>query len=124
MSAVAVDVERRTRSGRVWAALGAAWGGLLGLLPHVLHHVGPLAGAALLAGATGRLLLAAIGLVAAVPFLRRLRRRFKTWQAPAIAVAIFAAMFVLSSFVVGPAIAGREDATTPVSDQRGHDQHH
>ena len=46
------------------------WGGLIGLLPHVLHHVGPLAGAAILAGAGGTLLFAAIGFVAAIPFLR------------------------------------------------------
>ena len=36
--------------GRVRSAVLAAWGGFIGLLPHVLHHVGPLAGAALLAG--------------------------------------------------------------------------
>lgn len=39
--------------GRLWSALVAAWGVFIGLLPHVLHHVGPLAGAALLAGTGG-----------------------------------------------------------------------
>jgi hypothetical protein len=59
----------------------------------VLHHIGPLAGAALLAGAAGTALFAAIGFVAAVPFLLRLHRRFQSWRAPAIALAVFAAMF-------------------------------
>ena len=55
---------------------------------------------------------------------RRLYRRFKTSRAPAIAIAIFAAMFAFSSFVVGPAITGKDDATPPVSGQQGHEQHH
>ena len=87
-----VAVEPASLGGRVWGAMLAVWGGFIGLLPHVLHHVGPLAGAALLAGATGRVLFAAIGFVAAIPFLRRLYRRFRTWRAPAIALAVFAAM--------------------------------
>jgi hypothetical protein len=53
------------------AAVGAV---VLGAAPHVLDHAGPLAGAALLAGATGKVLFGAIGLVAAVPMLRRLHR--------------------------------------------------
>jgi len=44
--------------------------------------------------------------------LRRLYRRFHTWKAPAIALAIFAPMYALSAFVIGPAISG--DAPTPV----------
>jgi hypothetical protein len=101
-----------------------AWGAFVGVLPHVLHHVGPLAGAALLVGATGRLLFAAIGFVAAIPFLRRLRRRFDTWKAPAIALAIFAVMFSLSSFVIGPAIAGDAAPARPAIVEDGHAAHH
>src|SRR5918995_1043511 len=56
-----VALERPSIAGRVWGAVLAIWGGFVGLLPHVLHHVGPLAGAALLAGASGRALFAAIG---------------------------------------------------------------
>lgn len=93
-------------AGRVWSGVLAAWGVATGLAPHVLHHVGPLAGAALVAGATGRLLFAAIGFVAAIPFLLRLHRRFGTWKAPAVALSLFAAMFALSTFVIGPAITG------------------
>lgn len=94
---------------RARTAILAAWGVFIGILPHVLHHVGPLAGAALLGGAGGTVLFAAIGFVAAIPFLLRLYRRFRTWVAPAIALAIFAAMFSLSSFVIGPLISGGED---------------
>lgn len=119
-----VALERPSLAGRVWGAVVAVWGGFIGLLPHVLHHVGPLAGAALLAGATGRALFAAIGLVAAIPFLRRLYRRFETWRAPAIALAVFAAMFSLSSFVIGPAISGDDAPARPGIEQDGHEQHH
>lgn len=123
MSTLAVPL--RAAVGRLWAAVVAAWGVVVGLLPHVLHHVGPLAGAALLAGAAGTALFAAIGFVAAIPFLLRLRRRFATWRAPALALAIFAAMFSLSSFVIGPAISGDEpDTPAPEQPGRGHDGHH
>jgi len=118
--------QRRSVFARAWSAALAVWGGFVGLLPHVLHHVGPLAGAALLAGAGGTILFAAIGFVAAIPFLLRVRRRFGTWRAPAIALAIFAAMFSLSSFVIGPAISGGDDpAPQPGIEQpAGHDGHH
>lgn len=118
-------LQRPTLVGRLWSGLLAVWGGFIGLVPHVLHHVGPLAGAALLAGTAGTVIFAAIGFVAAIPFLLRLHRRFATWRAPAIALAIFAAMFALSSFVIGPAISGG-DSTSPSVDQPGgeHDGHH
>src|SRR3989304_9077712 len=106
------EAPPRSAIARLWSAGLAVWGGFIGLLPHVLHHVGPLAGAALLAGATGRVLFAAIGFAAAIPFLRRLHRRFGTWRAPAIALAIFVAMFSLSSFVIGPAISS-DNAPAP-----------
>lgn len=116
--------QRRTALARAWSVVLAVWGGFVGLLPHVLHHVGPLAGAALLAGAAGTLLFAAIGFVAAIPFLLRLHRRFRTWRAPAIALAIFAAMFSLSSFVIGPAISGGDENPPGVEQPAGHDGHH
>jgi hypothetical protein len=117
----------RPPAGRVAAAGAAAWGTLTGALPHVLHHVGPLAGAAVLAGATGRVVFAAVGLVAAVPFLRRLHRRFGTWRAPVAALAVFAAMFSLSSFVIGPALSGADEPATPGPpgvEQPEHEEHH
>ena len=118
--------EPRAVVARAWSTFLAVWGGFIGLLPHVLHHVGPLAGAALLAGATGTVLFAAIGFVAAIPFLLRLHRRFRTWRAPAIALAIFTGMFSLSSFVIGPAISGEnEPPPRPgVEQPAGHDGHH
>jgi hypothetical protein len=91
---------------RVRVAMSAALATVLGLLPHVLHHVGPLAGAALFAGAGGTLLFGAIGLVASVPFLLRVHRRCGNWRVPAMLLATFAAMFSLSAFVIGPAITG------------------
>jgi hypothetical protein len=123
MTSIALEQPRLIA--RAWAALVAVWGGFIGLLPHVLHHVGPLAGAALLAGATGRVLFAVAGLVAAVPLLRRLHRRFGTWRAPAIALAVFATMFSLSSFVVGPALSGESAARSPlIEEDVGHASHH
>lgn len=121
------EAPPRSVIARLWSAILAVWGGFIGLLPHVLHHVGPLAGAALLAGAMGRVLFAAIGFVAAIPFLLRLHRRFETWKAPAIALAVFAAMFSLSSFVIGPAIAGGDEsppAQPGIEQPAGHAQHH
>ncbi len=110
---------------RTWAAVVAAWGAAVGLAPHVLHHVGALAGAALLAGAAGTALFAAIEIVAAVPFLLRLHRRFQSWYAPAAAFAVFAAMFSLSSFVIGPAIANENAPARPrpgLEQPAGHEQ--
>jgi hypothetical protein len=117
-------VARRGWLGRVWGAVIAVWGAFTGVLPHVLHHVGPLAGTALVTGAGGRLLFGGVGLVASIPFLIRLRRRFDNWAAPTVAVVVFAAVFALSTFIVGPWISG--DAATvdspapPAVDAHGH----
>ena len=117
-----VAVEQRSLPARAWSAVLAAWGAFIGVLPHVPHHVGPLAGAAVLAGATGRLLFAAIALAVSIPFLRRIYRRFGTWIAPATALAVMAAAFMVSSFVIGPAIAGRGGASP--TRPSGHEAHH
>lgn len=106
-----------------WNALVAGIGFLVGLLPHVLHHVGALAGTALVAGSGGTALFGVLGLVASVPFLLRLRRKFGTWRAPAIGLLIFAAMFSLSTFVIGPALSmagGAKPASVPMVDHAGH----
>ncbi|MFC7483287.1 hypothetical protein ACFQX7_29330 [Luedemannella flava] len=103
---------------------------VMGLAPHVLHHIGPLAGAALIAGAGGTALFGVLGLLASVPFLLRLRRRFANWWAPAIALAVFAAMFSLSTFVIGPVISGDGDSPTrpgseqPIPSGSDHNRHH
>lgn len=121
-------VTPRSVLARTRIALSATVAAVLGLLPHVLHHAGPLAGAALFAGAAGSVLFAVLGLVAAIPMLLRLHRRFETWRAPAIALAVFGAVFALSTFVIGPAITGGDSDDS--SGQRltpagsSHESHH
>jgi hypothetical protein len=91
----------------------------------VLHHAGPLAGAALVAGATGKVIFLVLGLVVSIPSLRRLFRRFGTWKAPAIALGLFAAAFALSTFVIGPAISGSDTPAKPdIPQPAGHTSHH
>jgi hypothetical protein len=107
-------------SGRIrtlWNGIVAGIAVVVGLLPHVLHHIGFLAGTAVVAGAGGTALFAVLGLAASVPFLLKLYRRFGTWLAPAVALVVFAVMFALSAFVIGPAINGTDTApaTTPAT---------
>jgi hypothetical protein len=126
--------ERRLRPriqrvlGSAWNAVTAAIGAVMGLLPHVLHHAGLLGGAVLVSGATGNVLFAVLGIVFSLPLLRRLYRRFGTWKAPAVALGVFALMFSLSAFVVGPAISGDEPDPGPVPVQTpkpsDHGSHH
>ncbi|MCY7402505.1 MAG: hypothetical protein LH477_16400 [Nocardioides sp.] len=112
---------------KVWRSVSAAFGALLGLLPHLLHHTGLIFGAALVTGTGGNLLFGALGLLFSVPLLRRLYVRFKTWKAPAVALVIFVAMFSLSAFVIGPAISGGSSGETPppgqTPDHSGHAGH-
>jgi hypothetical protein len=106
------------RSGRIrtlWNGIVAGIGVVMGLLPHVLHHIGFLAGTAVVAGAGGTALFAVLGLAASVPFLLKLYRRFGTWVAPAVALGVFAVMFALSAFVIGPAINGTDTAPAPAT---------
>jgi len=58
-----------------------------------------------------------------------LRRKFHTWRAPAIALVVFTALFSLSAFVIGPAIAGtsapdREPSSPTQTPTENHSQHH
>ena len=126
--AVVALPERRRVGQRIWNVLVATWAAVTGIAPHVLHHVGPLAGTALVAGAGGQLLFGAVGLVATIPMLVKLRRRFGSWVAPAIAMGVFAAVFSFSTFVIGPRISGAAEPTDPTSpasatelDAHGHD---
>lgn len=127
----ALSLSRRAR-----LAVSGAFAAVLGLLPHVLHHAGPLAGAALLGGVAGSLLFGLLGLVAAIPFLIRMHRRSGSWRAPAVALTLFAAVFSISTFVVGPAISGADEGAdgnptqpapaAPANPSGGssHEQHH
>ena len=115
-------VDRRRRT--VWTVLSGGLGGIVGLAPHVLHHIGPLVGTALVAGTGGTALFGILGLVASVPMLIKLRRRFSSWWAPALALGVFTAMFLISSFVVGPLISAPDAPTTPGVSQLEHIAHH
>ena len=109
-------------------AIGAVIGAVLGLAPHVLHHVGLVAGTAFVAGAAGSILFFLVGLVLSIPMLARLYRRFHSWRAPAIAVVVFALVFSLTAFLVGPALRGESDdpAGGPSTSNRSqnHPDHH
>lgn len=108
-------------AGRMIGAASAAVGAVSGLAPHVLHHVGPIAGAALLTGAEGSVLFGLLGFGFTIPLLLRLKRRFGTWLAPGLALAFFLATFSISTFWVGPIIRGEgqpADSASPV------DEHH
>lgn len=122
------SARERLRAG--WAATRAALGSLLGLAPHVLHHVGLVAGTALLAGAWGNLALYLVGMLLSIPMLRRLHRRFGSIAAPAVGAAIFTVMFLLSAFVLGPTInPAPTSPASPTASQSpdagsSHDGHH
>jgi hypothetical protein len=125
-AAIPVPTARRGLSARLWGAVVAGWAAVTGVAPHVLHHVGPLAGAALLAGFGGKALFFALGLVLSVPMLRRLYRRFGSLVAPGLAVVAFAAVFTLSSLVIAPRLTSSEKApaTPGVEQPAGHAGHH
>ena len=114
--------DRRPRRAR--DVLTGLVGAVVGLAPHVLHHIGLLAGTALVAGSGGTALFAVVGLVASIPLLLKLRRRFGTWKAPALGLAAFGAMFALSAFVIGPAINGQFDSPSPAAPAVDHRSHH
>ena len=114
------DRKRRT----IWTVLSGGLGGVVGLAPHVLHHIGPLVGTALVAGAGGTALFGVLGLVASVPMLIKLKRRFSNWWAPGIALGVFTAMFLISSFVVGPLISAPDEPAMPGVSQVEHGTHH
>ncbi len=122
-----VTTSTRSRLRAIRDGVGAAVGAVLGIAPHVLHHVGLIAGAAVLTGAGGNALFYAIGLLFSIPMLRRIHRRFGTWIAPTIAVAVFSVMFLISAFIIGPALTSdsgaQVPAPTPVPTEQ-HSQHH
>lgn len=108
-SATGIASGTRGRLRAIRDAAAAILGTILGIAPHVLHHVSLLGGAALITGASGNALFYVIGLALSVPMLRRLYRHFRTSWAPAIAIAVFTGLFALSALVIGPAISGTDD---------------
>ena len=121
---VVADVDRPVRRRTAWTVITGAVGAIVGVAPHILHHAGPLVGTALVAGAGGTALFGIIGLVASVPMLIKLRRRFSSWWAPGIALGFFSAMFLISSFVIGPLISAPDVPAPPGGTGVGHDAHH
>ncbi len=121
-----VELEPKPGLGaRLWGGIVAFVGVVTGVAPHVLHHVGPLAGAALLGGFGGQVLFFALGMALSVPLLLRLYRRFGTLVAPAVAVVAFAAVFTFSSVVVAPLLTSSDDSpATPTEQPQGHGGHH
>lgn len=120
--APAVATPARGLGAKLWGGVLAAWAVVTGAAPHVLHHVGPLAGAALLAGVGGQVIFFALGLALSLPLLRRIYRRFGSWAAPALAILAFATMFTFSSLVIAPQLTSDTPAT-PL-EQPDHDEHH
>jgi len=100
------ELTRRQRAIALWDSRVGAVGLAMGLLPHFLHHAGFLVGTALIAGATGKALFGLLGLLASIPMLLRLHKRFGTWKAPVVGLVIFITMYSLSTFVVGPMMRG------------------
>ena len=126
---VGLEPEPRTRLRALGDSLSAGVGIALGIVPHVLHHIGLIAGAALVTGTGGNLLFFALGLLFSIPLLRRLHRKFHTWMAPAIALVVFTALFAISAFVIGPAISGTstlepEPSSPTQTPTENHSQHH
>ena len=72
----------------------------------------------MVAGVGGSLLFGAVGFLAAIPYLLRVHRRTGAWRVPAALMALFALIFSISTFVIGPAITtGAGDESSPVSEQ-------
>ncbi len=118
-----IGSKRRGWLARIGAAFSAAVGVVAGVAPHVLHHAGPIAGAALLAGTGGTLLFGTIGFVLTIPMLLRLRRRFDSWAAPGVALALFAVAFAVSTLWIGPAIRG-DGGGSSAEQPFDHSSHH
>ena len=117
----------RNRFAAARDTVSAGVGVVLGLVPHVMHHIGILAGAALVTGVGGNLLFFTVGLLFSIPLLCRLYRRVGRWWAPGIAVAVFTALFALSALVIGPALSGDSGADSKPPSQAPtstRDSHH
>ncbi len=114
----------RAVAGRLWSGVLAAWAVVTGITPHVLHHVGPLAGVALVSGVAGTVLFGAIGFVATIPLLLRLRRRFGSWTVPGLALALFATVFTVSTVVVGPQLTSADEPGSGSVSEAEHEEHH
>lgn len=107
---------------RVRLALAAVLGTISGIAPHVLHHVGPIAWAAIVSGSTGTVVFGLLGFLLMSPSLLQIKRRFGTWLAPGIAVVVFGVLFAISTVWIGPIIRGELDQP-PDAHQTEHEAH-
>ncbi|MBM4411644.1 MAG: hypothetical protein FJ037_10085 [Chloroflexi bacterium] len=124
-STTASHAHRRFRGDGRRSGLTAAAGVVAGVTPHLLHHVVPFVGAAVLTGVGGTVMFAALGLVLLIPSLLQIKRRFHTWTAPALALTVFAAMFTVSTVWVGPMLrAVFDEPGTPSEPPSLHEAHH
>lgn len=118
--AVVSGLGWRRWTGRAVDALSAGIGTVAGITPHVLHHIGPIAGAAILTGTEGSVLFGAIGFALTLPLLMKLKRRFHSWAAPGVALSLFVIMFTVSTLWIGPWIRGEDSGGGEVPT----DEHH
>jgi len=108
-----------------WTGAIGLWAGFLGVLPHVLHHLLPVVGGALLTGAVGGIVFGIIGFAAMVPFLLTLRRRFGTWTAPLVAAGVFGVVFLISTVFIGPVVrSALTGVASPEPSHRAHPSGH
>lgn len=114
----------RNKLKTLWNGLAGFFGLLAGLAPHVLHHLGLIAGVAFISGTTGTILFGLLGLAATVPLLIKLYHRFNTVLAPLIALSVFVVMFLLSSLIIGPWVRGDRSSPTPTEPTYSHASHH
>lgn len=126
------NAESDTPRSRAAGALGSAWAAVMGVLPHVLHHVGPLAGAAFIAGTTGTIVFGLLAFALMIPLLLRVRRHCGSWRLPVLLLAMFVAVWSVSTWVVGPwvndqftdAPQTRVERTDGPDDAAEHERHH
>jgi len=119
------ELEKPGRRTRLGPALSGTFGTMAGITPHVLHHLGPIAGAAILTGVGGTLFFGALGLLFMIPMLVRFKRRSGHWLAPAIALTVFILMFSASTLWIGPAIrTALGSSGSPTMDPAAHQSHH
>jgi len=108
----------------LWEARVGGIGLVMGLMPHVLHHAGFLVGTALIADSGGTAIFGLLGLLFSLPMLMRLHKRFGTRKAPALALGIFAVMFTISTYVIGPAMSRTGNADPSSVPTIDHNSHH
>lgn len=75
-------------------------------------------------GTIGNWILYLVGLMLSIPMLRRLGTRFRSRWALVMGAALFAGLFVLSAYVVGPSISGggvpQPAGPAPTQQHEGH----